>query len=35
MARVTHGQVGSPVACYFSFQPLWDWITREEPDLFD
>jgi ribulose-5-phosphate 4-epimerase/fuculose-1-phosphate aldolase len=35
MARVTHDQVGSPVACYFSFQPLWDWITREEPDLFD
>jgi ribulose-5-phosphate 4-epimerase/fuculose-1-phosphate aldolase len=35
MARVTHDQVGSPVACYVSFQPLWDWITREEPDLFD
>jgi ribulose-5-phosphate 4-epimerase/fuculose-1-phosphate aldolase len=35
MARITHDQVGSPVACYFSFQPLWDWITREEPDLFD
>jgi ribulose-5-phosphate 4-epimerase/fuculose-1-phosphate aldolase len=35
MARVTHDQVGSPVACYYSFQPLWDWITREEPDLFD
>jgi ribulose-5-phosphate 4-epimerase/fuculose-1-phosphate aldolase len=35
MARVTHGQVGSPVACYFSFQPLWDWITSEEPDLLD
>jgi ribulose-5-phosphate 4-epimerase/fuculose-1-phosphate aldolase len=35
MARMTHGQVGSPVACYFSFQPLWDWITAEEPDLLD
>ena len=35
MARLTHDQVGSPIACYFSFQPLWDWITREEPDLFD
>jgi ribulose-5-phosphate 4-epimerase/fuculose-1-phosphate aldolase len=35
MARTTHDQTGSPVACYFSFQPLWDWITREEPDLFD
>ena len=35
MARVTHDQVGSPVGCYFAFQPLWDWITREEPDLFE
>ena len=35
MARMTHDQTGSPVACYFSFQPLYDWITREEPDLFD
>jgi ribulose-5-phosphate 4-epimerase/fuculose-1-phosphate aldolase len=35
MAALTHGQVGSPIACYFSFQPLWDFITREEPDLFD
>jgi ribulose-5-phosphate 4-epimerase/fuculose-1-phosphate aldolase len=35
MAALTHDQVGSPIACYYSFQPLWDWITREEPDLFD
>ena len=35
MARKTHGQVGSPIACYVSFQPLWDMITREQPDLFD
>jgi ribulose-5-phosphate 4-epimerase/fuculose-1-phosphate aldolase len=35
MARKTHAQVGSPVACYYSFQPLWDMITREQPDLFD
>ncbi len=35
VARLTHEQVGSPLACYFSFQPLWDWITRAEPDLFD
>ncbi len=27
--------VGSPLAGWFSFQPLWDWITAEEPDLFD
>lgn len=35
MARLTHGQVGSPIACYLAFQPLWDWITSEEPDLFE
>ncbi len=35
VARSTRRQVGSPVACYFSFQPLWDMITREQPDLFD
>jgi ribulose-5-phosphate 4-epimerase/fuculose-1-phosphate aldolase len=35
MARLTHKQVGSRFACYLAFQPLWDWITREEPDLFD
>ncbi len=20
---------------YLSFQPLWDWITEAEPDLFN
>lgn len=35
VARSTHDQVGSPLACHFSFQPLWDMITREQPDLFD
>jgi ribulose-5-phosphate 4-epimerase/fuculose-1-phosphate aldolase len=35
MARKTYRQVGSPVACYYAFQPLWDMITREQPDLFD
>jgi ribulose-5-phosphate 4-epimerase/fuculose-1-phosphate aldolase len=35
MARKTYGQVGSPIACYMGFQPLWDMITREQPDLFD
>jgi ribulose-5-phosphate 4-epimerase/fuculose-1-phosphate aldolase len=34
MARKTYAQVGSPIACYYSFQPLWDMITREQPDLF-
>src|SRR5215471_7219793 len=35
MARVTHDQVGSPLSCWFSFKPLWDWIVREEPDFLD
>lgn len=35
VAKLTHSQVGAPIACYFSFQPLYDWITSEEPDLFD
>jgi ribulose-5-phosphate 4-epimerase/fuculose-1-phosphate aldolase len=35
MARLTAAQVGSPVACYRAFQPLYAMITRDEPDLFD
>ncbi len=35
MARKTHTQVGSPLACYYAFQPLYAMITREQPDLFD
>ena len=35
IAKLTHSQVGSAEAGYQSFQPLWNWITREEPDLFD
>ncbi len=35
MALHTAGQVGSHNAGFFSFQPLFDWISREEPDLFD
>jgi ribulose-5-phosphate 4-epimerase/fuculose-1-phosphate aldolase len=34
-ARLTYSQVGSPIAGWFQFQPLWDRITREQPDLFD
>ena len=34
-AKATGEFVGSHLAGWFSFQPLWDWITREEPDLFD
>ncbi len=34
-ALKTQGQVGSHGAGWFNFQPLYDWISREEPDLFD
>ena len=35
MARLTAGQVGSHTAGYFSFQPLYARIVREQPDLLD
>ena len=35
MARLTRGQVGSHLAGWFSFQPLFDRIVRDEPDLLD
>ena len=35
MARLTSGQVGSHLAGWFSFQPLFDRIVREQPDLLD
>lgn len=31
----TRGQVGSHMAGWFQFQPMWNMITREQPDLFD
>jgi ribulose-5-phosphate 4-epimerase/fuculose-1-phosphate aldolase len=34
-AELTASQVGSRAAGWFSFQPIWDRITREQPDLFD
>ncbi len=34
-AALTQTQVGSHIAGWFSFQPLYDRITREQPDLFD
>jgi ribulose-5-phosphate 4-epimerase/fuculose-1-phosphate aldolase len=33
MALLTAGQVGSHLAGWFSFQPLFDRILREQPDL--
>ena len=35
MARLTARQVGSHVAGWFSFQPLFDRIVREQPDLLE
>jgi ribulose-5-phosphate 4-epimerase/fuculose-1-phosphate aldolase len=35
MARLTRNQVGSHLAGWYSFQPLFDRIVREQPDLLD
>jgi ribulose-5-phosphate 4-epimerase/fuculose-1-phosphate aldolase len=34
-AELTAGQVGSHVAGWLSFQPLYDWIVEEQPDLLE
>ena len=34
-AAKTYETVGSPIAGWFSFQPLYSVITAEQPDLFD
>jgi ribulose-5-phosphate 4-epimerase/fuculose-1-phosphate aldolase len=35
VARHTAGQVGTEVGGIFAFQPYWDVVSEEEPDLFD
>ena len=35
MARKTHDQVGSRYAAWYSFQPLYDKIVAEQPDLLE
>jgi len=35
VAVATRGILGTQRAGWFQFQPLWDWITRQEPDLLD
>jgi ribulose-5-phosphate 4-epimerase/fuculose-1-phosphate aldolase len=35
VARHTASQVGTEVGGIFSFQPYWDVVSEEEPDLFD
>ncbi len=34
-ALQTYKAIGFPLAGWFMFQPLWDRITREQPDLFE
>ncbi|GAB2862732.1 class II aldolase/adducin family protein [Lentzea nigeriaca] len=34
-ARMVRDQISGPLAGWFQFRPLWDQITRQEPDLFD
>ncbi|MBD6616766.1 class II aldolase/adducin family protein [Komarekiella sp. 'clone 1'] len=34
-ARLTHSQVGAPSGGWFCFQPLYNRIVREEPDLLE
>ena len=34
-AQHTSGQVGTTIAGWFSFQPLWEKILRDQPDLLD
>ena len=34
-AALTATQVGSHLAGWFSFQPLYDWIVAQQPDLLD
>tara|TARA_R110002110_G_scaffold415561_2_gene650814 strand:- start:14029 stop:14793 length:765 start_codon:yes stop_codon:yes gene_type:complete len=35
VAKLTHGTVGNPLAGWFSFQPLFDVISAEQPELFE
>jgi ribulose-5-phosphate 4-epimerase/fuculose-1-phosphate aldolase len=34
-ALIAQQQVGNPRVGWFQYQPLWDLISREQPDLFD
>jgi hypothetical protein len=33
--RATRGQVGFELAGWFQFQPIWERISRDNPDIFD
>jgi ribulose-5-phosphate 4-epimerase/fuculose-1-phosphate aldolase len=34
-ARLTRSQIGTPGVGWFSFQPLYDWIVMQQPDLLE
>ncbi|WP_330246696.1 MULTISPECIES: class II aldolase/adducin family protein [unclassified Streptomyces] len=34
-AKLTHGQIGSEFVGWFQFQPLFEQISRTDPDLFE
>ena len=34
-AKSAHSEVGTHLAGWFQFQPLWDRIVKEQPDLLD
>lgn len=34
-AELTHSQIGNTLAGWFSFQPLWEMIVRQEPDFLE
>jgi hypothetical protein len=34
-AELTRRQSGTARAGWYSFQPLFDWVAREDPDLFE
>ena len=34
-AKATYGQVGFEFAGWFQFQPIWERISRDNPDIFD
>jgi hypothetical protein len=34
-AAATRGQVGFELAGWFQFQPIWERISRDNPDIFE
>lgn len=35
IAKLTAGQMGSEIGGIYAFEPYWDVVSEEEPDLFD